>query len=181
MLEKMRGRTLKIALGTTYPQKIEYLKEALAEIGIKADILPTKVESGVSDQPLTEGETSRGSINRASEALRNNPNADFGIGIEVGYHPNKEGNFEMFCCTSILDKNNFIQTCFSSRFLLPDFHQKILKSGKYLGEYVRNYKKGINKPVVNYVRELIRGRKPLIIEATRNTILTYLEHDQNKN
>lgn len=145
------------------------------DIGIKAEVIPTKVISGVSDQPTSENETSKGSINRAKEALKLNPKADFGLGIEVGYHPDKKGNFEMFCCTSIVDKNDFVQSCFSSRFLLPKFHQKVLKEGKYLGEYVREYKKDVNEPVTNYVRELVRSRKPLIIEATRNSLLGYLE------
>lgn len=172
---KIRKTQLKIAVGTSYSQKIEYLKEILRDIGIEADILPAKVESGISDQPMTEEETSRGAINRAKEALRKNSNADFGVGIEVGYHPNKKGDYLMFCCTSIVDKDNFIETCFSSKFLLPEFHQKVLRENKYLGEYVRKYKEGVDNPVINYIREMVRSRKPLIIEATRNTLLTYLE------
>lgn len=168
---------LKIAIGTTYEQKIEYLKGVLAEIWVKAKVIPTKVKSGVSKQPISEDETSRGSVNRAGEALKKNPEADFGLGIEVGYHPNKEGNFEMFCCTSIVNKANLVRTCYSSKFLPPEFHQKVLKQGKYLGEYVREYKKGVNKPVTNCVRELVRSRKPLIIEAARNALLAYLEID----
>lgn len=171
-------KLLKIAVGTTYSQKIEYLRLVLEDIGIKARIIPTKVESGISEQPISEEETRRGSINRAKEALKANPGADFGLGIEVGYHANKQGNYEMFCCTSIVGKNNFIQTCFSGRFLLPSFHQQILKEGKYLGEYVREYKKGVNEPVVNYIRELVRGRRPLIMEATRNALLIYLEKNK---
>lgn len=166
---------MKIVVGTTYTQKIEYLKEVLDDIGIKAEVIPTKVESGVSDQPITEDETSKGSVNRARDALKLNPNADFGLGIEVGYQPNKKGDFEMFCCTSIADNVGFVQSCFSSRFLLPKFHQDILKENKNLGDYVRKYKEGVDKPVTNYVRELIRGRKPLVIEATRNVLLIYLE------
>lgn len=170
-------KVLKITVGTTYKQKIEYLKEILAEIGVESEVIPSKVKSGVLEQPISKNETSKGSVNRAREALKKNPEADFGLGIEVGYHPNKEGNFEMFCCTSIVNKDNLVRTCCSSKFLLPEFHQKVLKQGKYLGEYVREYKKGVNKPVTNYVRELVRSRKPLIIEATRNALLAYLEID----
>lgn len=84
----------------------------------------------------------------------------------------------MLCCASIVDENNVIESCFSSRFILPEFHQNVLKKGKYLGEYVRKYKKESNEPVTNYIRELVRGRKPLIIEATRNALLTYLERNK---
>lgn len=178
MTVKIRKKQLKIAIGTTYLQKIEYLKEVLQDIGVEANIIPTKVKSGVSDQPMTEEETFQGSMNRAKEVLKENADADFGLGIEVGYHQNKQKNYEMFCCTTIVDKDNVIQSCFSSRFLLPEFHQNVLKEGKYLGEYVREYKEGLNEPVTNYIRELVRGRKPLIIEATRNTLLTYLERNE---
>ncbi len=169
------GQKLRIAVGSASSQKVGYLREVLAEIGIKAEIIPKEVKSGVSEQPLCEAETKKGAINRAKEALRQTPEADFGLGIEVGYHLNKEGKYEMFCCASIVDKNSFAQSCFSSRFLLPCFHQEILKEGKYLGEFVREYKREINEPVTNYVRELVRGRKPLISEAARNVLLIYLE------
>lgn len=174
----MGKKILVIAIGTTYPQKIEYLQFVLSEIGIKANIIPVKVESGISEQPLSKDATLKGSVNRAREALKKIPRADFGLGIEVGYHPNKQGNYEMFCCTSITDKNNVIQSCFSSRFLLPEFHQSVLKEGKYLGEYVRKNKEELNEPVTNYIRELVRGRRPLIIEATRNVLLAYLERNE---
>lgn len=166
---------MKIAVGTVSVQKLDYLKEILDEIGIKAEIVPVDVKSEVSDQPITEDETQKGSLNRASAAFKNTPDADFGIGIEIGYHKNAQDDFEMFCCTSIVDKSDFTTSCFSSKFFLPNFHQEILKNNKPLGEYVREYKKEIDKPAVNYIRELVRGRKPLIIEATRNAILNYLE------
>lgn len=177
-MPKRDKRTLIIAVGTTYSQKIEYLQFVLDEIGIKANIIPIKVKSGVPEQPLSEDETLRGSVNRAREALKKTPKADFGLGIEVGYHPDKQGNYEMLCCASIIDENNVIESCFSSRFILPEFHQNVLKKGKYLGEYVRKYKKESNEAVTNYIRELVRGRKPLIIEATRNALLTYLERNK---
>lgn len=168
-------KTLKIAVGTTSEQKLGYLKEVLDEIGINAEIIPTDVKSGVSDQPITEEETQTGSINRARAAFESVEDVDFGIGIEVGYHKNKDEDFEMFCCTSIFGKGEVIASCFSTRFMLPDFHQQILKENKNLGEYVRKYKEEIDEPVINYIRELVRGRKPLIVEATRNVLLQFLE------
>lgn len=168
-------KTLKIAVGTTSEQKIGYLKEVLGEIGINAEIIPTEVKSGVSDQPITEEETQTGSMNRAKAAFESVEEADFGIGLEVGYHKNKNEDFEMFCCTSIFGKGEAIASCFSTKFLLPDFHQQILKENKYLGEYVHKYKEEVDEPVINYTRELVRGRKPLIIEATRNVLLQFLE------
>ena len=167
-------KSLKIAVGTSSEQKIGYLKEALDEIGIEAEIIPSGVKSGVSDQPITEEETQTGSMNRARAAFENT-DVDFGIGIEIGYHKNKDEDFEMFCCTSIFGKGEAVASCFSTKFLLPDFHQQILRENKYLGKYVLKYKEEVDEPVINYTRELIRGRKPLIVEATRNVLLQFLE------
>lgn len=136
-------KTLKIALGTTSEQKTGYLKEVLDEIGVNAEIIPVEVKSRVSDQPITEEETQTGSMNRAKSAFEKTEDADFGIGIEVGYHKNKDEDFEMFCCTSIFGKGESIASCFSTKFLLPDFHQEVLKENKYLGEYVHKYKEEV--------------------------------------
>lgn len=167
----------KIAVGTIYEQKIKFLREVLKEIGVKAEVTPVKVKSGVSDQPITQEETSRGSINRARQALEKNPDARFAIGIEVGYHPNSSGKYEMFCCATITDKEKFMKTCFSSRLLLPKYHQNILKKKLYLSEFVRKYSEGKNDPLTSYLRDFIIYRKFLIKEAARNTLLIYLKKE----
>ena len=167
----------KIAIGTIYEQKIKFFEEALREIGVKAEVIPAKVKSGVSDQPITQEETSRGAVRRAKEALKKNPEADFAIGIEVGYHPDPSGKYEMFCCATITDKEKFTKTCFSSRFLLPEFHQNVIKKKLYLSEFVRKYSKGKNDPVTNYLRDFIIYRKFLIKEAARNILLIYLRKE----
>ena len=103
-------KLLKIAAGTTSETKLSCLKEVLAAIGVKAEIISMEVKSGVADQPISEAETQAGSANRAKAALKANPAADFGLGIEVGYHPDRKGDYEMFCCTAIAtnqDISNF--------------------------------------------------------------------------
>lgn len=168
---------MKIAVGSTSKQKLKYLKKVLADIGIKTKLISVEVSGGIAEQPKTQKETKTGSQGRAEAALKKVPLADFAIGIEVGYHQNKKGKYEMFCCTTIVDSNNFVESCYSSKFLLPAFHQKVLKENKYLGEYVRKYKKEVNKPSTNYVRQLITDREPLITEAIRNTLLRYLDKE----
>jgi non-canonical (house-cleaning) NTP pyrophosphatase len=164
-----------IALGTTSGQKLASLREVLDDIGVKANIISVDVKSGISNQPTTENEVLEGSVKRANNALFKVKNADIGLGSEVGYHKDKSGAYEMFCCTSIVDKNNFTQSCYSSRFPLPKYHQNLLIENKYLSEYVDTFKPKASDPISNYIRELIKSRKPLLIEATRNTLLTYLD------
>jgi non-canonical (house-cleaning) NTP pyrophosphatase len=176
-MPKGDGKKLVIATGTDSSQKIEHLQSLLKEMGIEGTIIPAKVPSGVSEQPQGEKEILRGSVNRSKEALRKNPKADIGLGIEVGYHENKRGDYEIVCCTTIVDSKDVVQSCFSGRLLLPKFHQRILKEGKYLGDHVREYRKGVDEPITNYIREVIISRKPLIVEATRNALITYLEKE----
>ncbi|OGD78688.1 hypothetical protein A2368_02130 [Candidatus Collierbacteria bacterium RIFOXYB1_FULL_49_13] len=166
-----------IAAGTTSTQKLDFLEETIQEIGLQAKIIPIEVTSGVSDQPLSATETRAGSINRAQNSLTAQPMADLGLGIEVGYSLNKQGKYRIFCCVSIVDRHHRSVSCCSSFFLLPDFHQEIIKSGKHLGDHVRDYKKNTDHPVVNYTRDFIIHRKQIITEATRNALLQYFCRD----
>jgi len=168
----------KITVGTTSESKLKFLKECLDEIGIEAELLPSKVESKVAEQPMTEEETSFGAENRAKGALLLNPNADFGIGMEVGYNSNKNGGIDIFSCTAIVDNNGFKETCFSSKMPLPKYHKEVLRKQLYLGDYVRDFLKNIDKPEVNYLREYLRSRRQIITESIRNILLRYLNREE---
>ena len=167
-------KKLTIAVGTTSTQKISYLKEVLKELGIKSVIKCIEVKSEISDQPITSNETKRGSINRARNALKEINNADFSLGIEVGYHKYLKNKYEMFCWVTIIDKQGYKISSQSHRFLLPKYHQKILSSGKYLGDNLDNYSKKRKDAVITYIENIIRYRKPFIISALKNAIIRYL-------
>ncbi|MCL5091004.1 MAG: inosine/xanthosine triphosphatase, partial [Patescibacteria group bacterium] len=79
---------MKIVLATTSKTKRECLEEVLKELQIEAEIFVEEVESGVSPQPMTSKETKKGSLNRAKKAIKLQPEVDFSLGVEVGYHPN---------------------------------------------------------------------------------------------
>jgi non-canonical (house-cleaning) NTP pyrophosphatase len=164
----------KIAVGTTSEQKIGYLKEVLALIGIDAEIFSVAVESGVSEQPMTSKETKTGSINRSRLALENMPDADVGLGIEVGYHPREGTGHDILCWVTIIDKEGDTVSRESQRFQLPRFHQKILDDGFYLGEHVDEYFNAGDDPVTQYVAQILKGRKPFITQAIEQALIFYL-------
>ncbi|MEI7741010.1 MAG: DUF84 family protein [bacterium] len=168
---------LTIAVGTTSAQKISYLKEALDEIGIEASLKPIEVKSGVSEQPITSDETQEGSINRAENALKETLDADFSLGIEVGYHKGAKDKFEMFCWATILDRNGHRTSGQSHRFLLPEYHQDILGSGKYLGEHLNDYASKANDAAGVYIENMIRHRKPFIVSAIKDVLIRYLRKE----
>lgn len=164
---------MKIALGSTSAQKAQYLKEVLQELNLEASIIPTEVESGVSEQPITLNETREGSINRAKESLKKRKDADFAVGIEIGYEKNKSHKYEIFCCSTIVDRKNSLETCYSEKLELPDYFQKLLDKNEYLGNYVKEYMETENKQL----GEIILSRKPFIIKAIRDVLHLYLKPD----
>jgi len=171
-------KPLKIALGTTYKQKINYLREVLDELDVKAKIIPIEVKSGVSSQPLTSTETKKGSINRAKEAFRKIDKADLGLGIEIGYEKNLQGKYEILCWATIIDKKKKQISFQSHQFLMPEFHQKILKENKYLGDYVREYLKTKNDKITQEIGIILRDRKPFITNALYNALIHYLKREE---
>jgi len=166
-----------IAVGTTSTQKINYLKEVLKELGIKSAVKSVEVKSEVSDQPTTSGETKTGSINRAKNALEETKNADFGLGIEVGYHKYLKNKYEMFCWATIIDKYGYQISGQSYKFLLPEYHQKILKSGKYLGHNLDGYSKKVKDSIGAHIANMVRHRKPFITSALRDVLIRYLKKE----
>ena len=167
----------KIALGTTSKWKIDFVKKVLSEIGVKFEIIAVRTDSKVSDQPITEDETILGSVNRAKQSIKESPRADVGLGIEVGYHKDKKGNYEMFCYATIAEKDgNLLSSC-SHKFLLPKMYQEVLKNNKEMRKYVDEYYKKNNHPATQYLAKMIDEREPFITEAVRGVILRYFRKE----
>lgn len=164
---------MKIAVGTTSKQKIQFLEEVLRELGLVYSLESFDVASGVSDQPVSSMESKRGSFSRAKAALAQSGKADFSLGIEVGYHPNKKGDYKMFCWVSLIDKNGQHLSAQSHKLLLPKFHQRILKENKYLGEFVRQYLNENPEEISQHIGIIIRDRKPFIQTAIKLVLLKY--------
>ena len=166
-----------IAVGTTSKQKVDYVKEVLKGLKIKAQLVPATAKSGITEQPLTSDETKRGSINRAREALKQVSEANISVGIEVGYHKNKSGEYGMFCWVTVMDRMRHKFSTQSHRFILPHYHQKILHAGKYLGDNLDDFKK-INSPLIHQIDEIIRFRKPFITIALRGAFFRILRIEE---
>lgn len=164
---------MKIAVGTTSKQKIQFLEEVLKELGQVYSLQVVDVPSGVSDQPISSRETKKGSLNRAKSALIQSETADFSLGIEVGYDLNSKGNYKMFCWASLVDKKGIQISAQSHKLLLPAFHQNVLKENKYLGEYVRQYLNENSDEISQNIGIIIRDRKPFIQTAIKLVLLNY--------
>jgi len=175
----MKLKIFKIAVGTTSEPKLKYLKEVLKDFEIKVKLFPVEVQSGVSEQPKTTEETERGSINRAVRAAEKVEGEDFAIGVEVGYHRNKNAEYEMFCWVTIIDKDGYQISSQSHRFLLPKYYQEVLDNNLFVNEHLDGYIK--NKKSVpiakKHIDEIIRHRKPFIENALRHALIRYLNKE----
>jgi non-canonical (house-cleaning) NTP pyrophosphatase len=165
-----------IAIGTTSKQKIAYLGEILKDLEIEAKIIPIQINGKISNQPKSTKETERGSIDRAKEAFKK-VKSDFGIGIEVGYDKNNKGKYEMFCWATIVDENGYQISSQSYKFLLPEYHQKILNKDKYLGDNLDGYLKESKSPVKKHIDDIIRYRKPFVESALKKALVFYLARE----
>lgn len=170
---------LTIALGTTSDQKIQYLKEVLEELKIEATLIPIEVKSGVPDQPKTTEETEQGSVNRAKRVFEKIPEADFAIGIEVGYHKNSKDEYEMFCWVTIIDKNGYQISSQSHKFLLPKYHQGLLNNDLYLGDNLDGYIEDEESTsyVKKHIDDIVRYRKPFIENALKDALIRYMQKE----
>lgn len=166
---------LKIALGTTSKWKIGAVDSTLSEISYEAEIMPIEADSEVTFQPRTERETQNGSINRAKNALAKVPQADFAIGIEVGYEP-VGGKYFMHGVSSIVDRDGVVVSEQSSTLELPKFFYSYLHDHEEdgVGFHVEEFENLYNNPTWKYFAQVIRYREPFIKESVRNVLLRYI-------
>jgi len=91
------------------------------------------VDSGVSNQPLSEEETITGAINRVENLFHQEPQADYWVGIEGGSKIVDSG-METFAWVVIKSKNNLVSRGRTASFFLPKQIVELVKVGKELGE-----------------------------------------------
>ncbi len=125
---------VKIIVASTNPVKLK-----ASEIGYKrmfnedVEIKGVSAASGVSDQPMTEEETLRGATNRAINARKENPDADYWIGLEGGVHDFGH-EIRSFAWIVVVDKNGKSGKGKTATFVLPQKVSELIRQGKELGE-----------------------------------------------
>jgi len=82
---------MKIIVSSKNPVKLEATKAGFESFFSDAEVEGISVESGVSDQPMSDDETLNGARNRATNALIEHSEADFWVGIEGGVHRDADG------------------------------------------------------------------------------------------
>ncbi len=123
-----------IAVASQNPVKIEAALNGFRRMfpGETFEAAPVVVPSGVGSQPLSSDETLRGALNRARNAARELPAADFWVGIEGGVDSHGEA-LTAFAWVVVLDQNRAGKGC-TGTFFLPPQVASLVREGNELGE-----------------------------------------------
>lgn len=124
---------MKIALGSTSKDKKEIIENAIG-----GDVLSFNVDSGVSDQPMSEDETIRGAINRSKSAMTFCKDCDFSVGLEGGLC-NVNGNLYLACAVAVFSKRGELSVGVSEKTPLPPEVSKQVLAGGSFGVVIREY------------------------------------------
>ncbi len=121
----------KIAVGTLNPAKITAVTKTISRVWADVEIVPVVVPTGISEMPMTDEETIRGARNRA-QAARDKIDADMGIGLEGGVHPDDNG-LMIQGWVAIVDRNGNQGLGGAARLPLPSQIANRILAGEELG------------------------------------------------
>lgn len=114
------------------------------------------VESGVSNQPMSDAETYRGAWNRAERAKELVPEADMWIGMEGGVQE-KDGELESFAWMVIHFADGRVGKGRTATLFLPQRVAALIHQGKELGEADDEVFGKVNSKQVNGATGLLTG------------------------
>lgn len=127
---------MKIILTSTNNAKIEATKKTAEKLFGEVEMVTLKVETGVSNTPLTDEEGIEGALNRIKEAKRIDGSADLYVGLEGILVQNKYGFF--ICGWAVVEsKDNKRAYGCSGKVELPPFIASHIESFKELSDEVK--------------------------------------------
>jgi len=172
---------MKIIVASKNPVKINSTKMGFNQMFPKNKLSIEDVDtpSGVSDQPMTNTETLKGAKNRATNAMNENPSADFWVGIEGGIEETADG-MEAFAWVVILSKHQKGQSRTSTFYLPPKVRDLVLQgvelgyaNDKVFGEKNSKQKGGAVGSLTNGVL----GRTGYYIQAVILALIPHVQKD----
>lgn len=166
---------MKIALGSTSEAKKAILLDSLKNLVTEPiEVIGVDVESGITDQPLDEATTIRGSSNRAKNALEKEREVDFAIGLEGGLEEVANLGYFLTSGATIYDPHGHTSIGVGGKLQLPKEVSEKVKSGGQFGEAIREYeaKHEDDENVLPLVNALI-SRKDSFEQAIQNAYLSY--------
>jgi len=127
----------RVAVGSTNPVKLEAVKAGFQSVFPESSLAFVSVDadSGVPSQPMGDAETRRGAENRAREARRLVPDADYWVGVEGGteHAPGLPETMLTFAWVVILSSSRRGQAR-TAAFELPNAVAELVRAGMELGD-----------------------------------------------
>ncbi|MEJ2747126.1 MAG: inosine/xanthosine triphosphatase [Anaerolineae bacterium] len=123
---------MKIAVGSTNPVKVEAVRTMVQRVWPDVVVTAVSVPSGVSAMPMTDEEALTGARNRA-QAARLALQADLGIGLEGGVHPEPFG-LTLHGWVVVVDGNGREGIGGGARIPLPQAIAQRVRHGEELGD-----------------------------------------------
>lgn len=124
----------KVVIASKNPVKIDAVKQGFEKMfpGTEFEFIGVSVLSGVSDQPSNNDEALDGAFNRATNANKETPGADYWVGVEGGIQ--KIGNeMEVFAWVVVKSPTRSGKSR-TGTFFLPKEIVRLIDEGKELGE-----------------------------------------------
>lgn len=122
---------MKVVVASKNPVKIEATRNGFQTYFKDVNVEGASIESGVADQPMSDEETLEGARNRAANAARKFPEANFWIGIEGGVDRKNE-NLLAFAWIVVLGKDASGESR-TTTFSLPPEVAEMIDKGYELG------------------------------------------------
>jgi len=131
-----------VLLGTTSEQKIDIVKNVLREKHIDAEVKPLSVASDIPEQPFGEEVITKGSINRAQNAIRKIDSCDFSVGLEGGICIIDNALYYI-CVASIVGTDGKVYTGVGEKVLIPKQLIERLQDGEYFATLIREFEETV--------------------------------------
>ena len=126
---------MKVVVASHNPAKLRAVDDAFAlqYPDENIELVPCNVESGVSDQPMSDEETCRGARMRVQNAQTSEPDAYFWVGLEGGIETIDE-QLMAFAWMAVLGQGGNIGEARTGTLPLPPAVKELVDSGLELGD-----------------------------------------------
>jgi len=167
-----------VTVGSTNPTKVEGVKLAFEQFFNDVEVIPKKVDSGVSHQPFND-EVIEGAINRAIRAF---DNCDFSVGVEAGLFKVKNTltGYMDFQVAVVYDGEKF-SIGFGPGFEFPPFVVKKALEGVEVGKTMSEFTgiENIGKKIgaIHYLTKGVISRAELTKIAVTMALIPWINRE----
>lgn len=168
---------IRIIVASKNPVKMDAVREGLSVfLNVAFEVLGVSVESGVSDQPMSDAETLTGALNRVYEAMKQYPSHDYYVGLEGGVEQTASGL--MAFAWMVISNGQKVGKARTASFFLPPEVAELVHGGMELGDaddivFAKSNSKQQNGAVGLLTNDAIT-RKSLYLPAVQMAFIPFL-------